>query len=76
MEYEEHSSLARTAEQTTTGPTKVPPPTGERSTGSSGVFLSNDKRYGTYLDAMMVGKARARLTVEQLRSQSRENRAR
>ena len=36
--------------------------------------LSNDERYGAYLDAMTIGKARARLTVEQLRSRLRENR--
>ena len=38
--------------------------------------LSDDERYGAYLDAMTIGKARARLTVEQLRSRLRENRAR
>ena len=31
-------------------------------------ILSNEDRYGTYLDAMTIGKARARLTVEQLRN--------
>lgn len=31
-------------------------------------ILSNEDRYGAYLDAMTIGKARARLTVEQLRS--------
>ena len=36
--------------------------------------LANDDRYGAYLDAMTIGKARARLTVEQLRSRLRENR--
>ena len=35
--------------------------------------LSDDERYGAYLDAMTIGKARARLTVEQLRSRLREN---
>ena len=38
--------------------------------------LSDDERYGAYLDAMTIGKARARLTVDQLRSRLRENRAR
>ena len=38
--------------------------------------LANDERYGAYLDAMTIGKARAKLTVEQLRSRLRENRAR
>ena len=38
--------------------------------------LANDERYGAYLDAITIGKARARLTVEQLRSRLRENRAR
>ncbi len=38
--------------------------------------LSDDERYGAYLDAMTIGKARARLTIEQLRSRLRENRAR
>ena len=37
--------------------------------------LSNDERFGAYLDAMTIGKARARLTVEQLRSRLRENHA-
>ena len=36
--------------------------------------LANDERYGAYLDAMTIGKARARLTVEQLRNRLRENR--
>ena len=31
-------------------------------------ILSNEERYGTYLDAMTIGKARAWLTVEQLRN--------
>ena len=38
--------------------------------------LSNVERYGAYLDAMTIGKARARLTVEQLRSRLREGRTR
>ena len=38
--------------------------------------LVNDDRYGAYLDAMTIGKSRARLTVEQLRSRLRETRAR
>ena len=38
--------------------------------------LANDERYGAYLDAMTIGKARAELTVEQLRSRLRENRTR
>ena len=32
-------------------------------------IISNDEKYGAYLDAMTIGKARAELTVEQLRSQ-------
>ncbi|MCY4498080.1 MAG: hypothetical protein OXC14_12415, partial [Rhodospirillaceae bacterium] len=36
--------------------------------------LSDDERYGAYLDAMTIGKARAKLTVEQLHSRLRENR--
>ena len=38
--------------------------------------LSNDERYGAYLDAMTIGRRRAELTVEQLRSRLRKNRAR
>ena len=38
--------------------------------------LSDDESYGAYLDAMTIGKTRAKLTVEQLRSRLRENRAR
>ena len=38
--------------------------------------LANDESYGAYLEAMTIGKARARLTVEQLRSRLRENRTR
>ena len=38
--------------------------------------LTNEDRYGAYLDAMTIGKARARLTVEQLRSRLREHRTR
>ena len=38
--------------------------------------LADDERYGDYLDAMTIGKARARLTVEQLRTRLRENRTR
>ena len=37
--------------------------------------LANEDRYGAYLDAMTHGKARAELTVEQLRDRLRENRA-
>ena len=36
--------------------------------------LADDERFGAYLDAMTIGKARAQLTVEQLRSRLRENR--
>ena len=39
-------------------------------------ILSDEERYGAYLDAMTIGKARARLTVEQLRNRLRENRSR
>ena len=35
--------------------------------------LSNHELYGAYFDAMTIGKARARLTVKQLRSRLREN---
>ena len=38
--------------------------------------LANEERYGAYLEAMAIGKSRARLTVEQLRSRLRENRTR
>ena len=38
--------------------------------------LSNDERYGAYLDAMTLGKTRAELTVEQLRNRLRDNRTR
>ena len=37
-------------------------------------ILSNDETYGAYLEAMAIGKSRARLTVEQLHSRLRENR--
>ncbi len=37
--------------------------------------LTDDERYGAYLDAMMIGRERARLTVEQLRNRLDENRA-
>ena len=37
-------------------------------------ILANEDRYGAYLDAMTIGKARAGLTVDQLRSRLRENR--
>ena len=37
--------------------------------------LANDDRYGAWLDAMTIGRERARLTVEQLRDRLRENRA-
>ena len=35
--------------------------------------LSNDEKYGAYLDAVAAGKPRARLTVDQLNSRLREN---
>ena len=38
--------------------------------------LANDESYGAYLEAMTIGKARGRLTVEQLRSRLRENHTR
>ena len=38
--------------------------------------LANEDRYGAYLDAMTLGKELAQLTVEQLRSRLRKNRAR
>ena len=34
-------------------------------------ILTNEERYGLYLDAMTIGKARARLSVEQLRNRLR-----
>ena len=37
--------------------------------------LANEDRYGAYLDAMTLGKARAELTVEQLHNRLDENRA-
>ena len=37
--------------------------------------LANDDRYGPYLDAMTIGKERARLTIERLRNRLDENRA-
>ena len=39
-------------------------------------ILSNEDRYGAYLDAMAVGKSRAQLTVEQLSGRLRGNRTR
>ena len=36
--------------------------------------LSNDERYGAYLDAVAAGKPRARLTVDQLRNRLDKNR--
>ena len=38
--------------------------------------LADEDRYGAYLDAMTIGRSRARLSVEQLRSRLRENRTR
>ena len=38
--------------------------------------LANDDRYGAYLDAMIIGRERAQLTVEQLRNRLDKNRAR
>ncbi|MDD9992365.1 MAG: hypothetical protein OXP75_11235, partial [Rhodospirillales bacterium] len=38
--------------------------------------LSNEDRYGAYLDVMTIGRERTRLTVEQLRNRLDENRAR
>ena len=37
-------------------------------------ILNNEDRYGAYLDAMTLGKSRARLTVRQLRNRLQENR--
>ena len=37
-------------------------------------ILSNEDRYGAYLDAMTIGKARVRLTVEQLRNRLHHDR--
>ncbi len=37
-------------------------------------ILADDEKYGAYLDAMTLGKSRARLTVRQLRSRLQENR--
>ena len=38
-------------------------------------ILADEEKYGTYLDAMTLGKSRARLTVRQLRNRIGENRA-
>ena len=38
-------------------------------------ILSNEERYGPYLNAMTIGKARAQLTVEQLRNRLHRGRA-
>ena len=38
--------------------------------------LANDERYGAHLDAMTIGRERARFTVEQLRNRLDENRTR
>ena len=37
-------------------------------------ILSNEDRYGAYLEAITIGKARARLTVEQLRNRLHHSR--
>ena len=37
-------------------------------------ILADEEKYGTYLDAMTLGKSRARLTVRQLRNRLHENR--
>ena len=37
-------------------------------------ILTNEEKYGAYLDAMTLGKSRARLTVRQLRNRLQENR--
>ena len=42
--------------------------TAEMLAATAEAILSNEDRYGAYLDAMTIGKARARLTVEQLRN--------
>ena len=39
-------------------------------------ILADEEKYGAYLDAMTLGKSRARLTVRQLRNRIGENRAR
>ena len=39
-------------------------------------ILSNDERYGAWLDAMTIGRRRAELTVDQLRSRLSKNHAR
>ena len=38
-------------------------------------ILTNEEKYGAYLDVMTLGKSRARLTVRQLRNRLRESRA-
>ena len=50
--------------------------TAEMLVATGKAVLSNEDRYGAYLDAITIGKSRARLTVEQLRSRLRENRTR
>ena len=42
-------------------------------TATGKAILANEERFGAYLDAITIGKARAQLTVEQLRSRLREN---
>ena len=50
---------------------------GGRTLAATGkAILSNNERYDAYLDSMTIGEARARLTLEQLRSRLREIRTR
>ena len=46
----------------------------EMLTATGKAILANEERFGAYLDAITIGKARAQLTVEQLRSRLLENR--
>ena len=46
----------------------------EMLTATGKAILANEERFGAYLDAMTIGKARAQLTVEQFPSRLRENR--
>ena len=50
--------------------------TAELLAAAGKAVLANDERYGAYLDAIVAGKPRARLTVDQLRNRLDENRMR
>ena len=50
--------------------------TAELLAATGKAVLANDERYGAYLDAIVAGKPRARLTVDQLRNRLDKNRTR